>query len=64
MGAPFIEFPFDPPEWTTARRDFLLTETVEIDGDGWITLSDRPGLGCSLDESVLAHTASSVATFS
>ena len=57
VGAPFIEFPFDPPEWTTARRDYILTETVEIDGDGWITLSDRPGLGCTLDEDALARTA-------
>ena len=63
VGAPFLEFPFDPPEWTTARRDFVLTETIEVDGDGWITLSDRPGLGCTLDEDVLAATASRVATF-
>ncbi len=63
VGAPFLEFPFDPPEWTTARRDFLLTETVEVDGEGWITLSDRPGLGCNLDEDALARTASSAATF-
>jgi L-alanine-DL-glutamate epimerase-like enolase superfamily enzyme len=63
VGAPFLEFPFDPPEWTTARRDFLLTETIEVDGDGWITLSDRPGLGFTLDEDALARTASSAATF-
>ena len=63
VGAPFIEFPFDPPEWSTARRDFILTETVEVDGDGWITLSDRPGLGIELDEEVLASTRSSQATF-
>jgi L-alanine-DL-glutamate epimerase-like enolase superfamily enzyme len=63
VGAPFLEFPFDPPEWTTARRDFLLTETIEVDGEGWITLSDRPGLGCTLDEDTLARTASDSATF-
>ena len=64
VGAPFLEFPFDPPEWTTARRDYVLTETVEVDGDGWITLSERPGLGFTLAEDVLAATASSVTTFS
>ena len=58
VGAPFLEFPFDPPEWTTARRDFVLTETIEVDGEGWIVLSDRPGLGCTLDEPTLAATAS------
>lgn len=63
VGAPFLEFPFDPPEWTTARRDFLLTETVEVDGDGWITLPERPGLGCTLDDAMLARTASATATF-
>jgi L-alanine-DL-glutamate epimerase-like enolase superfamily enzyme len=63
VGAPFLEFPFDPPEWTTARRDFLLTATVEVDGEGWITLSDRPGLGCTLDEDALARTGSTTAAF-
>lgn len=64
VGAPFVEFPFDPPEWTTARRDYPLTETIEVDADGWISLSDRPGLGCPLDEATLARTASAAATFS
>jgi L-alanine-DL-glutamate epimerase-like enolase superfamily enzyme len=63
VGAPFLEFPFDPPDWTTARRDFLITETIEVEDDGWITLSDRPGLGCTLDEDTLARTASDSATF-
>ena len=63
VDAPFIEFPFDPPEWTTARRDYVLTETIEADGDGWITLSDRPGLGIELDEDVLARTQTGQATF-
>ena len=60
---PFLEFPFDPPEWTTARRDFMLTETIEVDGEGWIELGDRPGLGCTLDNRVLTATASAAATF-
>ena len=63
VATPFIEFPFDPPEWSTARRDVILTETIEADGDGWITLSDRPGLGVELDEAVLARTLSGQATF-
>lgn len=63
VGAPFLEFPFDPPEWTTARRDFLLTEPIEIEGAGWIRLSDRPGLGVTLDPTALARTASTVTSF-
>jgi L-alanine-DL-glutamate epimerase-like enolase superfamily enzyme len=64
VGAPFIEFPFDPPEWTTERRDYMLTNTIEADGEGWIHLSDEPGLGISLNEDVLRKTASDQATFS
>lgn len=64
VGAPFIEFPFDPPEWTTKRRDYIMTETIEADGEGWIHLSDEPGLGFTLNEEILAKTASSQATFS
>jgi L-alanine-DL-glutamate epimerase-like enolase superfamily enzyme len=63
VDTPFIEFPFDPPEWTTARRDYILTDTIEADGNGWITLSDRPGLGIELDEAVLARTRTGQATF-
>ena len=38
--------------------------SVEADGEGWIHLSDRPGLGFELNEDVLRATASSQATFS
>jgi L-alanine-DL-glutamate epimerase-like enolase superfamily enzyme len=61
--APYLEFPFDPPEWTTARRDFLLSAPIEAE-QGWITLSDRPGLGIRLDEAVLESTATAVTTYS
>jgi L-alanine-DL-glutamate epimerase-like enolase superfamily enzyme len=64
VGAPFIEFPFDPPEWSTARRDYIMAETIEADGEGWIHLSDAPGLGFTLNEDVLRKTASAQATFS
>jgi len=47
-----------------ARRDFVITETIEVDGDGWIMLSDRPGLGCTIDDDALTRTASRTATFS
>lgn len=55
-GAPFLEFPFDPPEWSLARRDFMLTETQDVDADGMIVLSERPGLGVELDEERLEAT--------
>lgn len=62
-GAGLLEFPYDPPEWSCARRDFLLTETIEPDRDGWLTLSDKPGLGITLNEEALAATLSNQSTY-
>ena len=56
VGAPFIEYPWDPPTWTPARRDFLLAEPIEPDRTGVLRLSDAPGLGAALDEERLAAT--------
>lgn len=52
---PWLEFPYDPPEWTPARRDYMLKTPLEAT-DGWIVLPDAPGLGIELDEERLAET--------
>ena len=54
--APFIEFPLDPPDWSLARRDFMMAEPLTVGADGMIRLSDRPGMGYDLDEDLLAST--------
>jgi L-alanine-DL-glutamate epimerase-like enolase superfamily enzyme len=54
--APFLEFPYDPPEWDLARRDYMLAEPLKVDGDGMIVLGNRPGLGFELNEDLLAKT--------
>ena len=36
VDTPFIEYPFDPPEWTPARRDYPLARPIEIDDEGWL----------------------------
>ena len=54
--APYFEYPFDPPEWTLQRRDFMLTEPLRVDGEGWINLGDAPGMGYALDEERLRAT--------
>ncbi len=54
--APFIEFPFDPPEWSLDRRDFFLEMPVDVDANGDLVLSEMPGLGVSLDEEQLKAT--------
>ena len=55
--SPFLEYPFDPPDWSLARRDFMMSEPLEVDREGWINLSDAPGMGYTLDETLLAKTA-------
>lgn len=47
--APFVEFPFDPPNWTPERRDFILPSPLRPSGPGFIDLPDTPGLGVRLD---------------
>ncbi len=54
--APFIEFPFDPPEWSLERRDFMLAAPLDIDPEGLLRLPEVPGLGMELDEERLAGT--------
>lgn len=54
--APFLEFPYDPPEWSLDRRDFPMLEPLDIDENGDIVLSDKPGLGIDLNEELLAKT--------
>jgi L-alanine-DL-glutamate epimerase-like enolase superfamily enzyme len=54
--APWLEFPYDPPEWGLDRRDYMLAEPVNVDADGFIVLPDRPGMGYALDEAMLERT--------
>lgn len=53
-GGPYLEFPYDPPGWTPARRDFMLAEPVAIDSRGMIRVPQAPGLGVRLDEEAVA----------
>jgi len=56
VDAPFLEFPYDPPEWDLDRRDYMLAEPFRMDADGWLNLGDAPGMGYRLDEEKLAAT--------
>jgi L-alanine-DL-glutamate epimerase-like enolase superfamily enzyme len=53
---PYLEFPYDPPEWDLDRRDCPLAEPFRMDEAGWIRLTETPGMGIVLDEAVLART--------
>ena len=54
--APWLEYPYDPPEWGLDRRDYMLREPLRVDDDGWIVLSDAPGMGYAVDEDMLRQT--------
>jgi L-alanine-DL-glutamate epimerase-like enolase superfamily enzyme len=64
VECPYLEFPYDPPEWTIARRDFMLRQPIDIYRDGELVLTDRPGLGIELDEEKLAATRITSASWS
>ena len=53
--APFIEFPYDPPQWSLARRDFLMAEPFAANA-GWLELTEAPGMGYAVDEPRLRAT--------
>ena len=52
---PFLEYPYDPPEWTPERRDFGLAAPNRAK-NGVLELTDVPGLGIELDEDALVAT--------
>jgi L-alanine-DL-glutamate epimerase-like enolase superfamily enzyme len=62
-SAPFVEFPYDPPEWSIERRDFMLQNPIDIDREGWLNLSDTPGLGLAIDEAALDATLAKRSTY-
>lgn len=43
--APYLEYPFDPPAWTTERRDFMLPRPISLDAQGKVVAPDGSGLG-------------------
>ncbi len=55
-GAPFLEFPYDPPEWSLDRRDFMMKNPLTVNAEGWIVMPEAPGMGYELNEEKLAAT--------
>jgi L-alanine-DL-glutamate epimerase-like enolase superfamily enzyme len=53
----YCEYPYEPPGWVPEARDGMLTETFEIDDEGYVAVPQGPGLGIELDmEKVVAHS--------
>jgi L-alanine-DL-glutamate epimerase-like enolase superfamily enzyme len=53
---PFLEFPYDPPEWSFDRRDYMMMQPFVADREGWLNLSNAPGMGYTVDSAQLAKT--------
>jgi L-alanine-DL-glutamate epimerase-like enolase superfamily enzyme len=53
--APFLEYPYDNPEWSEARRDYPMAAPLKH-ASGWLELGEAPGLGVVLDEDRLKRT--------
>jgi L-alanine-DL-glutamate epimerase-like enolase superfamily enzyme len=56
-GGPYLEFPYDPPGWTPARRDAALAEPVRPGPDGMLRVPATPGIGIVLDEDAIRRFA-------
>ncbi|MBL8700886.1 MAG: mandelate racemase/muconate lactonizing enzyme family protein [Alphaproteobacteria bacterium] len=54
--SPWLEFPYDPPEWGLERRDYMMAKPLDVDAEGCIVLDETPGLGYALDEDRLKRT--------
>jgi L-alanine-DL-glutamate epimerase-like enolase superfamily enzyme len=54
--APWLEYPYDNPEWSEARRDYPMAMPLKHD-EGWLDLGLSPGLGVVLDEERLKATS-------
>jgi len=46
----WCEFPYEEPGWTVEARDAILAENITVDPEGFVHMSDRPGLGIVVDE--------------
>lgn len=53
--AAWLEWPYDPPDWSLERRDFPLAAPL-VAARGVLALTEAPGLGVMLDEDRLART--------
>src|SRR6266581_286981 len=54
-NASWFEFPHEPPGWPSSALSQMLVSKPWIDGDGYVTVPERPGFGCELDEELIEH---------
>ena len=52
-NCPWIEFPYDPPAITPENFHSIITEIPQIDGEGYVEIPDKPGLGVEINWDVV-----------
>lgn len=59
-NAGWAEFPIEAPGWVPEARDAMLAEPIGIEPDGFVKLSETPGLGITLDDERIAANGKEV----
>jgi L-alanine-DL-glutamate epimerase-like enolase superfamily enzyme len=53
-NCPMVEYPYDPPILTVDTEQAIVKEPILIDGDGFVKVPDKPGIGIEIDEEKLS----------
>ncbi|MDR7548475.1 MAG: enolase C-terminal domain-like protein [Armatimonadota bacterium] len=51
----YLEFPYDPPNFTMEAFQALLVEPIRVETDGFVRVPEGPGLGIELDREAVAR---------
>jgi L-alanine-DL-glutamate epimerase-like enolase superfamily enzyme len=54
-NCPFVEYALHPPALTPATQHILLTEQITIDGDGYVEIPQKPGIGIEIDDEAVGE---------
>jgi D-galactarolactone cycloisomerase len=54
-NCPFIEYTLDPPALMPDTLQLILKEPIRIDGEGYVQIPARPGIGVEIDEEAVAE---------
>ena len=54
-NCPFLEYPIDPPAMTVETQQMILKDPILIDGEGYVQIPSKPGIGVEIDEEKIAE---------
>ena len=56
-NCPYIEYPYDPPNFTIEAYYAMLKEPIRVESDGYVSVPTGPGLGVELDRDAIKKYA-------